>query len=103
MVEPGIRPSSTSSARKWKSLKKLLADTDLTISRVAKQVGYASIYFFSRLFAAFEGISTRVYRKKRLRTHGIRLMGKVPREGKAHHLDKNHFCAVLFIFLLTIQ
>jgi AraC-like DNA-binding protein len=69
-AETGYSPIQYVINRKMQIAKKLLADTDLTVSRVAKRVGYASIHYFSRFFAAVEGISPTVYRKKQLGNHG---------------------------------
>ncbi len=68
-AETGYSPIQYVINRKMQIAKKLLADTDLTVSRVAKQVGYASIHYFSRLFTAVEGISPTLYRKRQVKNH----------------------------------
>jgi AraC-like DNA-binding protein len=63
-AETGCSPIQYVINRKMEIARKLLAHPDLTVSQVAKQVGYESIHYFSRLFAAVEGVSPTSYRKK---------------------------------------
>jgi len=43
--------------------KELLADTRLTVSEIAEQLGFASVYYFSRLFKNRSGMTPTQYRK----------------------------------------
>lgn len=44
--------------------KELLTDTHLTISEVSYQVGFDSLFYFSKAFKSKNGVSPKVYRKR---------------------------------------
>lgn len=44
--------------------KELLTDTNLTISEVSYQVGFGSLFYFSKAFKTKNGVSPRFYREK---------------------------------------
>ena len=48
--------------------RKLLLETEATITEIANSVGYADPLYFSRIFKEKEGVSPSCYRKKQLRS-----------------------------------
>ena len=45
--------------------KRLMQQTELSLSDIAQKCGFASLHYFSRIFKNFEGISPNEYRKSR--------------------------------------
>lgn len=41
--------------------KRLLLETDLTVSRISEQLGFSSVHYFSNLFKKYTGVSPRQY------------------------------------------
>ncbi len=52
--------------RRIAAARELLGETALPIKEVARRLGYRDIYFFSRQFSQFAGISPGAYRRSRL-------------------------------------
>ena len=62
--ELNVTPSNYITMCRIKHAKQLLLDSDLSISQIAENCGYANAYYFSNAFKKFEGISPSDFRKK---------------------------------------
>ena len=60
--ETGLSPVKYINALRIKKAKELISGTRLNISEVAFQVGFDSLYYFSRVFKQYEGISPSTYK-----------------------------------------
>lgn len=60
----GLSPRQYQLQIRINQAKTLLADTDLPVADVAEQVGFASIYYFSRLFRRKTGTTPRAFRAR---------------------------------------
>lgn len=65
METEGISPVEYLSKFRIKQAKRLLADTVLPVSAVARSVGYEDALYFSRVFSRLQGISPTQYREKK--------------------------------------
>lgn len=61
----GVPPHEFVLQARVNEAKRLLGETDHPIKRVAQQLGYRDVYFFSRQFRRFAGVSPALYRKSR--------------------------------------
>ena len=61
----GLPPNKFLACERINYAKRLLYSSDLTIKEIAEKCGFQSVYYFSRLFKAGEGISPGQYRKQR--------------------------------------
>lgn len=59
----GLPPNEFVHTVRHLEARRLLRETNLAIERIAEQVGYSGIHYFSRLFRKAEGISATEYRK----------------------------------------
>ncbi len=59
----GMRPVEYLSYRRIAEAKKMLVDTDKSITEIAELTGYAGIAYFGMVFKKMEGISASDYRK----------------------------------------
>lgn len=59
----GVSPHRYRQKRRMDHARLLLADTDLPISRVAEEVGFADAQYFSRIFKKEVGVSPLAYRR----------------------------------------
>ena len=62
--ELNVTPVNYINMCRIKHAKQLLFDSDLTISQIAEDCGYANAYYFSNAFKKLEGISPSGFRKK---------------------------------------
>ncbi|NLY17428.1 MAG: AraC family transcriptional regulator [Clostridiaceae bacterium] len=60
----GVSPIQYLQNIRCENAKRLLADTNETITIIAERVGFQSIYYFSRFFKSHTGISPNEYRKR---------------------------------------
>lgn len=60
--ELGLSPIKYINEFRIKKAKNLLSSTDQNVSEIAFQVGFDTLYYFSRVFKQYEGISPSVYR-----------------------------------------
>lgn len=60
--ETGVSPVKYINALRITRAKELISGTHLNISEVAFQVGFDSLYYFSRVFKQYEGISPSTYK-----------------------------------------
>ncbi len=60
----GVSPHRYRQKRRMDHARILLADTDLPISRVAEEVGFADAQYFSRIFKKEVGVSPLTFRKR---------------------------------------
>lgn len=61
--ELGISPTQYLINLRMEAAKKMLADTDWPISRIAGEVGYADMFYFARVFKVRENLTPTQYRK----------------------------------------
>lgn len=61
-TETGVSPVKYINRLRVKKAKELISGTHLNISEVAFQVGFDSLYYFSRVFKQYEGISPSTYK-----------------------------------------
>lgn len=61
-TETGLSPVKYINALRIKKAKELISGTRLNISEVAFQVGFDNLYYFSRVFKQYEGISPSTYK-----------------------------------------
>ncbi|MFD0588694.1 helix-turn-helix domain-containing protein [Paenibacillus sp. GCM10027627] len=59
----GLPPNEYILSVRHREARRLLRETELPIERIAEQLGYSGIHYFSRLFRKHEGISATEYRK----------------------------------------
>lgn len=59
----GIAPSEYITRLRLSTAKELLANTDLSVAKVSRLVGYADPHFFSRIFRANTGLSPSEFRR----------------------------------------
>lgn len=60
----GVTPKRYINMMRIERAKKLLITTELSVSDIAKNTGYASVYYFSRFFKQKENISPRRFREQ---------------------------------------
>jgi len=60
--ETGLSPIQYSISNKIASAKSLLANSDMSVSEIAAELGYDSIHYFSKMFSKVVGVSPRAYR-----------------------------------------
>lgn len=65
--ETGYSPIEFVIKMKIDKAKKLLKNKNITISKIAEEIGYDSIHYFSRIFRAVEGITPSEFRRKNSR------------------------------------
>lgn len=61
-TEMGVSPVKYINGLRIRKAKELISGTHLNISEVAFQVGFDSLYYFSRVFKQYEGISPSTYK-----------------------------------------
>jgi transcriptional regulator GlxA family with amidase domain len=61
----GVPPHEYVLQARVNEARRLLGETDHPIKRVAQQLGYRDVYFFSRQFRQFAGVPPALYRKSR--------------------------------------
>jgi AraC-like DNA-binding protein len=61
----GTSPHAYVLRRKTEEARRLLGETDLPIKAIAKRLGYADVYFFSRQFRQLAGVPPAQYRRSR--------------------------------------
>ena len=61
----GVPPHEYVLQARVNEARRLLGETDQPIKRVAQQLGYRDVYFFSRQFRQFAGVPPAMYRKSR--------------------------------------
>ena len=61
----GTSPHAYVLRRKTEEARRLLGETDLPIKAIAKRLGYADVYFFSRQFRHLAGVPPAQYRRSR--------------------------------------
>jgi AraC-like DNA-binding protein len=62
----GLSPSDYVSALRLEKIKALLRDTDLSVTEVARRVGFEDVAYFSRFVSKHAGASPRALRRKLL-------------------------------------
>ena len=62
--QTGNSPAQFQNAIRVNRAQDLLASTDFSVSEIAEQTGFESIYYFSRFFTKKVGCSPTVYRAK---------------------------------------
>ncbi|MDR1125135.1 MAG: AraC family transcriptional regulator [Deltaproteobacteria bacterium] len=62
-AELGLSPTQYLINLRLEAAKKMLADTDWPISRIAGEVGYADMFYFARVFKSRENLTPTQYRK----------------------------------------
>ena len=61
--EYGVSPINYMITRRIEESKYLLAETDLSLSRIAQLLGFSSLSYFSQVFRRSQGISPMDYRQ----------------------------------------
>lgn len=69
-AELGQSPTRYLANLRLEAAKKMLAETDWAISRIAAEVGYADMFYFARVFKAKEQLTPSQYRKLQRRGRG---------------------------------
>jgi AraC-like DNA-binding protein len=59
----GTSPQAYANGRRISHARQMLGATELPIKTIASQLGYSDVFFFSRQFTKFTGISPAAYRK----------------------------------------
>jgi len=69
-VSARVQSATGQSFRQWlntcrlRRAPQMLKDTELEISRIARDTGFATVQYFSRVFGNLTGISPRKYRQQ---------------------------------------
>jgi YesN/AraC family two-component response regulator len=61
----GIPPIQYINRRRIEKAQQLLLSSDDSLYRIAAQVGFADVYYFSRLFKQYVGLAPSYYQKRR--------------------------------------